>query len=277
MRKLASLLVAMACFTYNVNAQKKISLPFSSTYDEDAPILIGIQYTLVSQNLQLTLKDNGARYPIDYPDGDIDHLGEVRSIYDASGLGFSVALPIDMRASDNLYITFHPSFLFVNKLGVEFTPTNLEAEAIIKRQKHILGSKEGSNYNAFEFPLSIKFRSDEKFFLHKENRFRAYMTAGARYTKWLAMNKDYKALETNMNANQPITRPLVMKPGYLSWEAGLGMDIFLPYFKVSPEVKFNQSFGNVLDNQTNIASNNKFMGSLDKGLIRNIYFGLIFQ
>lgn len=278
MIKLASLCIAMVCICNTVHAQKKFSLPFSNVYNEDASILIGFQYSIAAQNLQLTLKDNWQKNnPISYPDGDIDNLGELRSIHDASGIAVSVAIPIDVRTTENLYFTFNPSFMFVNNMGVNFTSKSPDITNLVKRQKHILGSTDGSNYNAIELPLSIKFRSDEKYFLHKENRFRAYMIAGARYTKWLALSKDYGQLLTNLQNNQQIPNALVMKPGYLSWEAGLGIDIFLPYFKLSPEIKFNQSFGNVFDNQANIATNNKFMGSIDKGLIRNIYFGLIFQ
>ena len=278
MRKPASLLVVLACISTTTYAQKKFSLPFSSVYNEDAPILIGFQYSVASQNIHLTLKDNWQKNnPIIYPDGDIDNLGELRSIHDASGIAVSVALPMDIRATDNLYFTFNPSFMFVNNLGVKFSSKSTDIGDLIKRQKHILGSTDGSNYNSFELPLSIKFRSDEKYFLHKENRFRAYIIAGARYTKWLTLSKDYNILQTNLNNNQQIPNSLVMKPSYLSWEAGLGIDVFLPYFKLSPEIKFNQSFGNVLDNQATIATNNKFIGSIDKGVIRNIYLGLIFQ
>lgn len=269
----------------NSFGQRKISLPFSSSYNEDATVLLGIQYNLVSQSYQLKLAENWQQKSIYYDEGNINNLGELKSIQSKPSVGFSVGIPVDIRANENLYFTFNPSFLFFNGLGVEYTPMHsdnpatpeIEAfEPITRRQRHVTGTSKGSNFNAFEFPLSIKFRSDEKVLKNKFNRFRGYLIGGARYTRWIGINGEYKGL-SEMGSTTAIPHSLVMKPGYLSWEAGLGADIFFAYFKMSPEIKFNQSFGNVFDYDHPLAAGNKFMAPIEKGLIRNIYVSLIFQ
>lgn len=260
----------------NSFGQRKISLPFSTSYNEDATILLGIQYNLVSQSYQLKLDKDWQTKHIDYGPDNSNTLGELKSIQSKPSLGFSVGIPVDIRANENLYFTFNPSFLFFNGLGVEYTPMdpNIATELEPRRQRHIKGSSKGSNFNAFEFPLSIKFRSDEKTLKNKFNRYRGYLIGGARYTRWIGINGEYKALnEMGTNA----IHSLVMKPGYFSWEAGIGTDIFFAYFKMSPEIKFNQSFGNVFDKENSLADGNKFMDPIEKGLIRNIYLSLIFQ
>lgn len=269
-------------FCLNSFGQRKISLPFSSAYNEDATVLLGIQYNMVVQSYQLQLKKDWQQHHIDYGATDENTLGQLKSIQSKPNIGFSVGIPIDIRASENLYFTFNPSFLFFNGLGIEYTAMDLkqtessnENKVLMRRQRHVASSNEGSNFNAFEFPLSIKFRSDEKILSNKFNRYRAYLIAGARYTRWIGVNGEYKGILNENESTRP--EPLIMNPGYLSWEAGLGADIFFAYFKMSPEIKFNQSFGNVFAPGHQLATNNQFMAPLDKGFIRNIYISLIFQ
>lgn len=285
--KYTVLIIGGILFCLSSFGQRKISLPFSSAYNEDAMVLLGIQYNMVSQSYQLQLKENWQQRSIDYGDDDVNTLGQLKSIQSKPSIGFSVGIPVDVRANENLYFTFNPSFLFFNGLGVEYSPLNpnlpttAEIEppvlsSITRRQRHVRGSSEGSNFNAFEFPLSIKFRSDEKILKNKFNRYRGYLIGGARYTRWIGINGEYDALlQTNSESATP--HSLIMKPGYLSWEVGFGADIFFAYFKMSPEIKFNQSFNNVFDSNHSLAKNNQFMTPIDRGLIRNIYVSLIFQ
>ncbi|ERJ59712.1 hypothetical protein [Sphingobacterium paucimobilis] len=260
-------------------AQRKISLPFSSSYNEDATILLGIQYNMVVQSYQLQLKEGWQKHNIYFGDNDANTLGELKSIQSKPNFGFSVGIPVDIRANENLYFTFNPSFLFFNGLGIEYQSTGSKPEwegrTITRKQRHVSTSSDGSNFNAFEFPLSIKFRSDEKILKNKFNRYRAYLIGGARYTRWIGINDEYRSLLNDTETTRP--QSLIMKPGYLSWEAGLGADIFFAYFKMSPEIKFNQSFGNAFASNHELAKDNKFMEPIQKGLIRNIYVSLIFQ
>jgi len=143
---------------------------------------------------------------------------------------------------------------------------------LVRKTQHTLSSKEGKNFNALEVPIQLKWRSEEKGKSYKENRYRGYFTTGIRYTKWLGLQKAYFT-----DNNITLTSPIVQRKEYFSWELGLGIDILFDTFKISPELKFSQSFHNVLDNTSRLSINNKFMTPIEKALIRNIYFGLIFQ
>ncbi|WP_164108060.1 MULTISPECIES: PorT [Sphingobacterium] len=284
------LVIAGFLFCLNSFGQRKFSLPFSSAYNEDAMVLLGIQYNMVSQSYQLQLEKDWQKHNIYFSPDDDNNLGELKGIQSKPSIGFSVGIPIDIRANENLYFTFNPSFLFFNGLDIEYMPVDpnefpkvengilLPKTHLSRRQRHVKGSSDGSNFNAFEFPLSIKFRSDEKTLKNKFNRYRGYLIGGARYTRWIGINGEYdglQALNTSLVNNAP--HSLIMKPGYLSWEVGFGADIFFAYFKMSPEIKFNQSFSNVFDSSHPLANDNKFMAPIDRGLIRNIYVSLIFQ
>ncbi|TJZ62758.1 PorT [Sphingobacterium olei] len=273
MKKLPLLILFIFAVTFSYG-QRGFSLPFSSVYDEDAPILLGLQYNYVNQNYILGLKKGWQEQTIDYSGDNINDLGELQGIRSKTGTGFSVSIPVDFRANENLYFTFSPSFLFINHLGIEYTSVDETKEPLLRKTRHIQTSTSGSNFNAFEFPFNIKFRSDEKILKNKFNRYRGYVTGGARYSRWIGINGEYNAL---LKESSDIAQSIILKPGYLSWEFGIGADIFFPYFKMSPEIKFNQSFKSVLDHQHPLATGNQFMDPLEKGLIRNIYLSVIFQ
>src|SRR5690606_19255645 len=273
MKKLSLWVCSMLLSTF-VLGQGRVSLPFSSAYDEDAVLLLGIQYNYVNQNYQLKLQENWQDIAIDYGDN-INHLGELKSIRSVNSHGVSVGIPIDLRVNANLYVNLSPSFLFINNSGIEYSSENPEIEPLVRRTRHTIGNTAGTNFNAFEFPLSIKFRSDEKYLKNKFNRYRAYVLGGIRYSRWAGIDKEYRGWMSQQTESIP--HPVIVKSSYPSWDIGLGADIFFPYFKVSPEIRFNQSFGSILDTQHVLAQDNKFMAPLRKAYLRNIYVSLIFQ
>ncbi len=264
------------------HSQWRVSLPFSSNYDEDAVILVGLQYSYINQNYQLNLKENWeSNYEIDYPGDNMHDLGAIKGIHSKSSHNFAVGIPVDIRVDNNLYFTFNPTFQFINNSGIAYTGTDLSgadlpSKTLVRRSRHIHSSVEGSNFNSFEFPFSIKFRSDEKILKNKINRYRGYLIGGARVSRFIGIDKEYDLL-LKERENSVIVQSLILQPSYLSWEVGVGADIFFPYFKMSPEIKFNQSFTSILDPDHALSRDNKFMAPLEKGFIRNVYISLIFQ
>ncbi|MFD2969872.1 PorT [Sphingobacterium bambusae] len=267
----ASLLLSI-----HAQAQQRISLPFSSFYDEDAWLSMGLQYNYVNSSYLIGLQDNWASMgSTAVPENNELYIGNFASITSLAAHGMSVGIPIEVRFSDNLSSTFAPSFRFINNSGIQYRDTLTNSQPVLRNMRHVSANNAGSNFNAFEFPLNIRFRSDEKMLRNKFNRYRGYVTGGLRYTRWIDLVGEYREWMASPAENRP--QPLVMKPGYLSWEAGLGVEIFFPFFRVSPEIKFIQSFGDVLDRNHAFASNNAFMAPLGNTKLRNIQFSLIFQ
>jgi len=277
MRKI--ILSILFCAALSTLYGQRVSLPFSSTYDEDAPILIGLQYSYIHQNYQLNLKKGWQNTQIDYDGESVHDLQDIKSIYSKGGHSFAVGIPVDIRVDQNFYFTFNPTFQFVNNSGIAFegtNPSDMSSKILVRHSRHVMASPDGTNFNSFEFPFSIKLRSDEKILKNKTNRYRGYLIGGARISRFIGINKEYDLLMKERE-NSVIAQSLILHPSYLSWEVGFGADIFFPYFKMSPEIKFNQSFSSVLDKNHPLARGNQFMAPLDKGLIRNIYVSLIFQ
>ena len=82
------------------------------------------------------------------------------------------------------------------------------------------------------FPVQIKYKSER----HWNTRF--YVIAGACYTY---------DLTSDIDAPRSFADPVVaLKKNMFSYEIGFGMDLYLPYFKLSPELKFSRSINNML-------------------------------
>mgnify|MGYP003413069283 CR=1 FL=1 len=269
-----SLIVILITIHINAFTQQKFAIPFSRFYTDNATLTIGIQYNYVYQNYQIGLKNNWQKHDgFDYPIDNINHLGDLKSISSKAGSGFAVGIPIDLKMNSHLYLNISPSFLFVNNLAIAYQSTDISREPLIRKSKHDLATTVGDNFKAFEIPLALKLRSAKKGGIHKTNQYSAYIISGLRYSRWIGINKAYKDMIKN---NHALTDPLILKPGYLSWEVGIGADLYFEGFKVSPEIKFNQSFKNVLDTKNPLSISNKFMNPIESSLIRNLYLGLIF-
>ncbi|HVV55167.1 MAG TPA: hypothetical protein VHC47_07580, partial [Mucilaginibacter sp.] len=109
------------------------------------------------------------------------------------------------------------------------------------------------------FPVSLKLKSD------RIRDFRAYMLAGVKYSKAIAPKK-------NAPDTDPLQELVLNKSSYGSYEIGLGCDIYFEYFKLSPEIKLSNSFGNVL-----MPEDHPFSEPINKLSLHTFTFSLIFE
>lgn len=82
------------------------------------------------------------------------------------------------------------------------------------------------------FPVQIKYKSER----HWNTRF--YVIAGLCYTY---------DLTSEVDAPRSYADPVVaLNKNMFSYEIGFGMDLYLPFFKLAPELKFSRSINNML-------------------------------
>ena len=162
--------------------------------------------------------------------------------------GVGLGLLSDLRLGENADLRFSPTILFAKK-KLDFN-YNLD-DPISKIVKASL----------LELPLTFKFKSDRR-----EN-YRIYLLGGGKYSRNVAPKSKPG------NGFNPSNDEVKLKPDFFSYEFGLGVDIYFEYFKMSPEIKWSQSFGNVLDKR----ELNRFNDPIDKLLLRTIQFSLIFE
>ena len=109
-----------------------------------------------------------------------------------------------------------------------------------------------------ELPLTFEYKADR----HKN--IRLYVLGGITY------RYDFTSdVETDRSDTKPI---VAMYPNTLSYDVGVGLDIYYPYFKFSPELKLSNGLGNQL-----VPDDFIYAGSLQRVSPKLIQFSLIFQ
>lgn len=131
-------------------------------------------------------------------------------------VGFSVGIIADLRIFSWLDLRFTPTLFFDSR---QLTFRNKKGE---ERE----GGRVTVQSNMMEFPLTFKFRGQRK------NNYRPYLLAGGAFT--IDMGRDSEA-------------PIMLKPVDYGVEVGIGIDFYLPYFKLAPELKFYFGLSDVLE------------------------------
>jgi hypothetical protein len=140
--------------------------------------------------------------------------------------GFQVSIVSDLRLADYLSLRFLPGITFGQRTlyFYEFDEN--------KEYKDLeLDSKMDVESNFLDFPLVVKYKSK------RVNNYAPYFIAGGSVRYDLAARKDYE------EGSDVYVR---LKPLDFYFEFGFGIDIYLQYFKFSPELKLSTGFRNVL-------------------------------
>ena len=129
-------------------------------------------------------------------------------------LGFNVGLIADFRVHKNVNLRFEPG-LISNSKTIYFNnspPLNTERDSI----RDI-----GSTY--LHLPLVFKFSSD------RWNNVRPYVLAGVSYDHNFSSNQE--------NSDDNFSGEFRMKTSNFMYELGVGVDIYLSFFKFSPSIR----------------------------------------
>lgn len=133
--------------------------------------------------------------------------------------GLNIQIVTNARLNDHFDVRFLP--------GVSF------GQRVIRYYRNgVLYNAQHSMESSFlEFPLLLKFKGD------RLNNVRPYVIGGFNFRYDLAAKKEF-------DDEKPIY--IRLKRPDLYYEAGAGLDLYLPYFKFSVELKMSNGFGNVL-------------------------------
>ncbi|QIX63201.1 PorT family protein [Hymenobacter sp. BT18] len=143
---------------------------------------------------------------------------------------FGVNFIADARLADFFNLRFTPGVSFANR-RIEYKPLSYSPADSIKTQE--VGG------TVLEFPLLLKYHSERR------GNSRMYLIAGA------------KASVSVTNRRQdPETSVLRTANTDYSLEYGVGMDLFYPFFKFAPELRFSHGLPNVLQSGTDVYSRN---------------------
>ena len=185
-------------------------------YTDLRPLHLGI---LVGMNLQDIELENVGPQSILQEDGTMKTQTIVCDD-DKWNAGFSVGVLDDLRLSQHLNLRFTPTMHFGAKHLTFYNMTELTAEGRLTE----LTQDMKTTY--MSFPVDLKFSAE------RWNNYRPYIIAGVnQLVNLTSKNQDY----------------LQLKRADTMIEVGLGCDLYLPFFKLIPELKFCYSLTNAID------------------------------
>ncbi|HEY0245747.1 MAG TPA: outer membrane beta-barrel protein [Mucilaginibacter sp.] len=192
-------------------------------------------------------KTPGWRTPFPDPINGNPVTGMVNSISSSYSQGFAVGFLTRVRLTEHLEVRVTPSLVFADKM---LTYTYDNTPDITKTVSN----------TTVDIPLLMKLKSD------RLGDFRAYILGGVKYTQSINSKAG-----SDVNA-APLDKLVKNISGYGSYEAGLGCDIYFEFFKLSPEIKLSNSFGNVLYHD-----NTAFSSPISKLSLHSFMFSLYFE
>lgn len=219
---------------------------------DDEKINWGFSFQYISSELKLVKKRNWRAPYVDEQQVSVtDSLGAIAARPSA---GFGIGFLVSTNISSNFDVRFTPNLVF-SDLTVDYTYLPLVLyPSTSSVQKKI-------QTTMVDLPLSLKLKSD------RIKNFRAYMLGGMKYSMDLTSGKK----NDDENA-APVNKLLKTKGSFLSYEAGLGFEIYFEWFKMSPEFKLSYSLKDILRHESNPYAN-----PLEKAKLRRFTFSLFFE
>jgi hypothetical protein len=216
---------------------------------DDSNVHFGFTFQYVSSEFKILKKENWRSEP--YIDQDNPDLvpSKLKAISAVPSAGFGIGFVVNKRLNDNSDVRFTPTLVFNDRI-LKYQYDNSANDMEKKTQATLV-----------EFPLGIKIKSDRR------NNFRAYMLGGAKFTTDISSKKK----TNNSLITDPAEKFINNKRNYLSYEAGLGFDLYFEYFKMSPEIKLSYSLKNVLQDEPT-----RYAAPIDK-LMLHVTFSLFFE
>ena len=183
------------------------------------------------------------------PAGEPLHNG-LRSISSEEKTGYGLGFVVNKRVSEHADLRLTPTLVFSNRiLNYQF----MDPEPI--KQQEVQAT-------IVDFPLGFKLKSDRR------KNFRAYMIGGLKYSM------DITSAKKRSNDGRTALEMLLQnKKNFVSYEAGLGLDLYFEYFKMSPEIKYSSTFNSILERD----NNNPYSTPLNKLMLRHVTFSLFFE
>jgi hypothetical protein len=213
---------------------------------DQADYSFGFTFQYVNSYFKIDKKPNW-RNP--YYDPGVGHTitSDVNSISSPSSPGFAVGFLARYDLTDFIEIRTMPSLVFADRT---LSYTYVDASQNVDKPVQA---------TSIDFPLSLKLKSE------RIQDFRAYMIAGIKFTDAIGAKKNPPQID-------PLDAIIRNKNTFGSYEVGLGCDIYFEYFKLSPEIKVSNSFGNLL-----IPEANPYSEPISKLSLHTITVSLIFE
>jgi hypothetical protein len=214
---------------------------------DDDDIHYGFTFQYLSSEFKI-LKKAAWREPFD-PFSQSQLADSLNSIQSRPSAGFGIGFVGNKRLTANTDLRVTPTLVFSDRTLVYGYAGRDALEKKI-------------NATMIDLPVGLKLKSDRR------GNFRAYLIGGARYSIDISSKKKTNnELETD-----PIEKFVNNKRSFFSYEAGLGLDLYFEYFKMSPEIKLSYSISDVMKHEAT-----RYATPIDKLMLRHLTFSLFFE
>jgi hypothetical protein len=208
----------------------------------------GFSFSYVANYYKILKQPNWQTPFLDPENGNRPVTSQLNAISSASTPGFAVGFLTRYDFTEHFELRLTPSLIFADR-SLTYTYANPSDDVTKIVQT-----------TTVDFPLAIKIKSD------RHGDFRPYFVAGLRYSYSIGA-------KANSDNNEALIDRTVKNVGsYDSYEAGIGCDIYFEYFKLSPEIKISNSFGNVL-----LPEAQPFSSPISKLFLHTLMINLYFE
>lgn len=162
--------------------------------------------------------------------------------------GFNLGIVTDVHIGDGFDLRFVPALVFGQR---DFVYTVKNKNNILEEQTRMVES------TYLDFPISLKYKSE------RVNNGRFFFLGGFKPAFDMASLKKVDPKKTSF---------VRLNPWELSAHVGFGVDIYLEYFKFSPQIIFNYGLNNLL-----IQDGTQFTTLIDEVRARSFVVALTFE
>lgn len=206
-------------------------------------------FDLKKYHFGFLLSVNTSDFYIDYKP-DFTFSDSLLGVANAPQSGFNLALLASYDLNRNVHFRFIPGLSFQDRgLNYRFLESDGTSDVILKRTESVY----------LDFPILMKLRTN------RVDNFAAYALIGGKYSRDMQSQKDVN----NAIGNEVIIR---LKDSDYSLDVGGGIDFFLPFFKLTIEMKTAIGLTNVL-----IQEDSRFSAPIESLRTRTFVFSLCFE
>ena len=188
---------------------------------------------------------------INKKDYKISYINENTFITSEASAGFNVGLIGDLRLHKNINLRLEPG-LSSNTKQLHFRNNSLNSPQ---------DSIRDVNATYLRIPLLLKFSTDRLY------NFRPYVVGGLSYDYNFSSNQD--------NPDDNSNGEFRMKKNNFTYEIGIGVDLYLPYFIFSPSIRGVFAINNELVKDND--QNSPWTGNIDYFGTRGVFLKLSFH
>ena len=235
----------LALFLLLANCLSAQSVPTWGGGADEKDLSFGFSFGYLSNYFKI---DKKPAWQNAYLDNDGTKVTDpLKSISSPDAVGFSVGFLTRYRITEHLEGRVTPALIFADRtINYTYTTGQTTAKSV--------------QATSFDIPLALKIKSD------RIGNFRGYIIGGLKYSQAIGGNK-----KTDADAAL-IDKQLKNVSHFFSYDTGLGCDIYFEFFKLSPEIKLSNSFGDVL-----LHENHPYASPLNKLTLHSFMFSLYFE